>query len=233
MSVKRHPLIILAKGLGTRMAISKPKTLVKLKSDQTILARLLQEAALAETIEKVILFVRQDSSELRKVVTESSLPIEVVFEEPEGYFRDLISAKKKFNLNEFSIVDSDLVVPKGEFARFLSQASKTPAWLTIGVTSFPEELSGRPTWAEIDSDGYIRNMSRSQPMPYRTVGVFHWSDTALDIESQHITAEASIMAYITEHLQAGHAVKGLHFSRTVNVNTKEDIAAANKLIALG
>jgi hypothetical protein len=109
---------------------------------------------------------------------------------------------------------------------------KTPAWLTIGITDFPEESSGRPTWVDIDRHGYIRKMSRTQPMSFRTIGVFHWSEQALDMKNRQIVADTSIMAYISEHVEAGYDVKGLQLSKAVNVNTKEDIVAANKLIAL-
>jgi len=230
--IKQHPLIILAKGLGTRMAISKPKTLIELSSGQTILSRLLQEACSAKTIDRIVLLVRNDSRELQKELNRSTLPIEVIVEEPQGYFRDLVAAKKKLSLSEFSVVDSDLVVPHGELTYFLSQAAKKVAWLTIGTTSFPEEQSGRPTWVDMDSNGHIRNMNRIRPLPYRTLGVFHWDESALDIRDRQITAETSIMTYIIEHLGAGHDIEGLQFSRAVNVNTKEDIVAASRLITL-
>lgn len=230
MTSKKHTLIILANGLGTRMATSKPKTLIKLATNETILGRLLSEANTANSINKIYIFVRHKDRELESVLGESALPVEIVVREPEGYFHDLAEAKQELCLDEFSVVDSDLVAQTGEIARFLDIAPKKNAWVAIGVTAFPERPSGRPAWVSLDAQGRILELYRDRKLTHRTVGIFHWGDIACTIPPKLIPRNASVMAYIAEHLGEAGGVHGLAFSHTVNVNSKEDIMAANKLV---
>jgi GTP:adenosylcobinamide-phosphate guanylyltransferase len=221
------PLVIFANGLGTRMGKRTPKTLTRLSSGQTILGRLLDEAALLRCQPRVFLFVREEPAAFRDTIAASALPVEVLVHEPCGYLRDLAAAKRELALDDFAIVDSDLVVPTGELTRFLDVAGATTTWLTIGVSTMPERPSGRPAWVDLGPDGRIRTMDRTRPRTWRTLGAFRWGAGALDDVAP---SASSVMAYIADHVGVPGGVHTVPFTGAVNVNTEADVDAAEALL---
>jgi len=223
-------VVILANGLATRMGGSAAKTLTPVRGDQTILEVLLKEIGECAGRYRVVLFVREERSELRRISRASGLNVELHIAEPRGYFRDLVAVKRDLGLRSFAVVDSDLVVPTGQLTSFLDASAADGSWLTIGVTKVPERSSGRPAWVRLDDADYISHMDRLGPAEHRTVGAFRWSDLALR-DAGTPTSAASVMAYISQHLDTPARVRGVHFDDAVNVNTESDIDAACRVLA--
>jgi GTP:adenosylcobinamide-phosphate guanylyltransferase len=212
------------------MGSPNAKTLIPISERGTILDSLLFEAASARQSMRACIFVRNQTPELHAVLDQSPIDIDLRVREPTGYFRDLVLAQRELGLGSFAVVDSDLVVPPGSLAAFLEDAFTVSSWLTVGVTVTPEQNSGRPTWVGLDASDRIIRLSRSAPEEHRTLGVFRWSAAAFD--GIPVPApDASVMAYVAEHLEDTGGVRAVRFPAAVNVNAPSDIEAANSLVA--
>lgn len=222
-------VVVLANGLGTRMGGTRPKALLQINGRTSILEVILEGVRRAATQCRVLLFMRARTADLNRVLDRAGMPVTVYIEEPNGYFRDLVRIKHQHGFDEFVVIDSDLVVPPGELAAFIDKAATSKAWLTIGVTTEPERASGRPAWVRLDREGRLLEMDRHREMPYRTVGAFRWSDEALRGVSEPAPS-ASVMAHIASGINAGVEVDSFTFTRALNVNTLNDIAAAREIV---
>ncbi|MEU3455367.1 hypothetical protein ABZ671_17480 [Micromonospora sp. NPDC006766] len=230
MSIAIDVVVILANGKGSRMGKSRAKTLTPVAGQASILQLLLGEIAAAEANTPVLLYVREDSAELQCIIAESAVDVRLLVEEPSGYFRDLVRTKHHHGLGAFAVLDSDLVAEPGAISSFLDRSCAEDSWLTIGVTSVPERGSGRPAWVELDPRGNLTSLTRHRVTSHRTVGAFRWGSQALsDIDEPG--PNASVMAYIADHLKHSAMVKSFAFDTAINVNTENDAAFAREFRA--
>jgi dTDP-glucose pyrophosphorylase len=134
--IPRHPVVILAHGLGSRLAAvarGLHKT-TEAVGGRPLLWWLLYEIEAAGLTGHTVLSLRQDDPAVRPVLASFPWPVEVRFRQPGGYLPDVYRISREYG-PRFTVVEADTITLPGMLRTFLLSAEQIggEADLCVGV----------------------------------------------------------------------------------------------------
>jgi GTP:adenosylcobinamide-phosphate guanylyltransferase len=221
-----HPVIILARGYGTRLARvarGRHKTL-ELVGEHTILGRILRELRTI-TPTRVYLHLRELDPEAAVLAAGHTQPVHVSVGPPTGYLPDVVDCARYGE--RFTVIEADTVTYPGSLRNFLLLADLygPHTHLCMGVAPIHANPNGPAVI--VDDHGLVQAVSWSaRPSGLVPLGAWHWRRDMLTDAPAFVATSTSIADYITWSIPRGALVAPIGFPAGHNINTPEDLARA-------
>jgi GTP:adenosylcobinamide-phosphate guanylyltransferase len=233
---RERTVVIPAHGLGTRireLTGGRPKTMLEL-TGRPLLWRLLAAVGRVPGARAIVFVQPGDATVARFLETaRPACPVEIRFRRPEGYIHDVLAFRREVG-DEFSTLDSDLVVPPAELSRFLREGPGLRPDLDFVAGAVAAEPAGDARTIHLRSlgDGAAAVSAGEPASDLQLVGAYHWRPAALrQVERTVAAGSVSFHTFMTDMARSGRPIACLPFSSALNVNTAADLAAAQEVVA--
>lgn len=226
-----HPVVILARGLGTRLApaaTGRHKTVQRVGT-RTILATILEEMA-AVRPSRLCLHLREPDPEAAAVAAAHPQQVEISVGPPRGYLPDVLDCARYGE--RFSVIEADTIVYPGSLRNFLILADRlgTDADLCMGVA--PRHANPNGPAVVVNTTGLVTAVSwTAAPTGLIPLGGWHWTARMLHHAPAFAARSTSIADYITWAIPRGARVIPVGFPAGHNINTPDDLGRASAEVA--
>lgn len=227
----QHPVIILARGLGTRLATVARGThkTMEYVGDTVILGWLLRELA-AVTPTRIYLHLREPDSGAAALAAAHRQPVEISVGPPTGYLPDVVDCARYGE--RFSVIEADTITHPGSLRNFLILADRigSDADLCMGVA--PAAANPNGPAVIVDHHGVVQAVSwAAQPSGLVPLGGWHWTRRMLTDAPAFASRSTSIADYITWKIPRGARVLPIGFPAGHNINAPADLDHARTQVA--
>lgn len=228
----RHPVIILARGYGSRLqpvARGPHKTLEHV-GEHTILGWILRD--LRSVIPtRIYLHLREPDPEAARIAGHHSQLVEVSIGPPTGYLPDVVDCARYGD--RFTVVEADTITHPGSLRNFLILADQLGADLDLCMGIAPAAANPNGPAVVVDSHGLVQAVSwTAQPTGLVPLGAWHWTRRMLTDAPQFAAqTSTSIADYITWAIPRGARVAPVGFPAGHNINTPADLDHARGQVA--
>jgi dTDP-glucose pyrophosphorylase len=232
--VPRRPVVVLAHGHGSRLAAvaSGVHKTTEPVHGRAVLAWLLAEIRDSGTDGRTIVTVRTDDPELRAVVADSGLDVEVQVRQPGGYLRDVYDLSRTCT-PRFTVVEADTLTYPGSLRNFLLLAERYGPMVDLCVGVGPASANPNGPAVTLTGDGRITAIRwpPAQPSGLVPLGAWHWTSRMLDDADAFARQSTSTADYVTWTVPRGALAVPIGFPAGFNINTPADLDTARHGVA--
>lgn len=225
-----HPVVILARGLGTRLqavARGKHKT-IEMIGDRPILGWILQELR-AVRPSRLYLHLREPDAEAAALAAGHVQPVEVVIGPPTGYLPDVVDCARYGEW--FSVIEADTITHPGALRNFLILADQLGPHADLCMGVAPASANPNGPAVVVNASGLVTAVSwKAQPSGLVPLGAWHWTRRMLADAPSFAAHSTSIADYITWSIPRGALVAPIGFPAGHNINTPADLDHARRQI---
>lgn len=225
-----HPVIILARGFGTRLqavARGKHKT-IEMVGDRPILGWILQELRSVRPA-RLYLHLREPDSEAAALVSRHVQSVEVSIGPPNGYLSDVVDCARYGE--RFSVIEADTITHPGALRNFLILSDRLGPHADLCVGVAPASANPNGPAVVVNDSGLVTAVSWSaQPSGLVPLGAWHWTWRMLAEAPDFAARSTSIADYITWSIPRGALVAPIGFPAGHNINTPADLDHARHQI---
>ncbi len=222
-----HPVIILARGLGSRLrpvASGLHKTLERV-GDRPILEWILSEL---QTVcpPQIYLHLREPDPEAEQLAAAHPQPIEVSTGQPTGYLPDVVDCARYGD--RFTVIEADTITYPGSLANFLILADQMGVSRDLCMGIAPAAANPNGPAVVVDERGLVQAVSwTAASTGLVPLGAWHWTARMLtDAPAFAAGQSTSIADFITWKIPRGALVSTIAFPAGHNINTPEDLSHA-------
>jgi hypothetical protein len=233
----RHPVIILSRGHGSRLArvaTGRHKT-TELVAGRPILTWILAELA-GLAIPELVVHLREPDPAVARLVATHPQPVRLDASRPRGYLLDVYDCRHYGE--RFTVIEADTVTYPGSLQHFLLLADQLGEHHDLAVGVAPAAANPNGPSVVIEREGQLRAISwEAAPTGLVPLAAWHWTAELLDQAPDFAarTGSTSPARYVTwaiqHHGQHGARVAGIGIPAGFNVNTPADLAAAGAGVA--
>jgi molybdopterin-guanine dinucleotide biosynthesis protein A len=224
----RHPVIILSRGHGSRLAAvarGRHKTTEKV-GGRPILAWILHELR-GLNAPSLVLHLREHDPEAARITATHPQPVLIDTGRPRGYLLD-VHACAGYG-ERFTVLEADTVCYPGSLRNFLILAETLGDHHDLCVGVAPVAANRNGPALVVDRAGLVTAMSwQAAATGLVPLAAWHWSARLLTHAPAFAadTGSTSTADYVTWAVQRGAAVAGIGIPAGFNINTPADLAAA-------
>lgn len=227
-----HPVIILARGLGSRLrsvAQGPHKTLEQV-GEHSILGWILRELRPVVPTQ-IYLHLREPDPEAAALAAGHPQWVEVSVGPPTGYLPDVVDCVRYGD--RFSVIEADTVTHPGSLRNFLIIADRLGADLDLCMGIAPHTANPNGPAVVVDERGLVQAVSwTALPTGLVPLGAWHWTRRILtDAPAFAAQTSTSIADYITWAIPRGALVAPIGFPAGHNINTPADLYNAREQVA--
>jgi NDP-sugar pyrophosphorylase family protein len=223
---------IIAAGEGSRLraeGITIPKPLVSLNG-VPLIERLIRTFA-HHGFREIICIVNAYSLQVKEFVESKqfAVPVRFVVKTTPSSMHSLFELAPYFQDGHFLLSAVDSVFHEGEFAQYVRYArchqSKDGI---LAITNYVDDEN--PLYVQLHESKRITGFSRSEPTKWVTGGLYMFSPRIFqekeNVFRQGIERLRNFLGYLVKQ---GYYLEGFPFSEIIDVDDKQDIAAAERL----
>lgn len=230
-TVLHHPVIILARGYGTRLATvaqGRHKTLEEV-GEHTILGWILRELR-GVVPSKIYLHLREPDPAAAAVAAGHPQLVEVSVGPPSGYLPDVVDCARYGD--RFTVIEADTITHPGSLRNFFILADVLGAGLDLCMGIAPATANPNGPAVVVDEHGLVQAVSwTAAATGLVPLGAWHWTRTMLTDAPAFAERSTSIADYITWKIPQGALVAPIGFPAGHNINTPADLTHARTQVA--
>jgi GTP:adenosylcobinamide-phosphate guanylyltransferase len=221
-----HPVIILARGYGTRLApvASGLHKTIEHVGDRSILACILAELR-AVTVSGLHLHLREPDPQAAAVAAAHTQPVQISVGPPTGYLPDVVDCAR--HGDRFTVIEADTITYPGSLTNFLLVADRLGDDVDLCMGVAPAAANPNGPAVVVDEHANARAVSwTALPTGLVPLGAWHWTRRILADAPAFAARSTSIADYITWAIARGARVRPVGFPAGHNINTPDDLARA-------
>ncbi|WBB97762.1 hypothetical protein O7543_15400 [Solwaraspora sp. WMMA2080] len=227
-----HPVIILARGFGTRLqavARGKHKT-IEMVGDRPILGWILQELQSVRPT-RLYLHLREPDAKAAALACRHLQPVEISIGPPTGYLPDVVDCARYGE--RFSVIEADTITHPGALRNFLILADRLGPHADLCMGVAPASANPNGPAVVVDDSGLVTAVSWSaQPSGLVPLGAWHWTRRMVADAPDFAARSTSIADYITWSIPRGALVAPIGFPAGHNINFPADLDHARQQIRM-
>ncbi len=225
---------IIAAGQGERLkqrGILAPKPLVTI-GGESLIARAIRAASHAGATSIACIV-----NDLNPAVAEYlrsqrwPVPLELIIKTTPSSMESLFSLAPLLKDNPFLLFTVDAVFEFSVLRRFLQRARRRSGDGALAVTRFVDDE--KPLWAKMDKNRRIIALGdKARPCRYVTAGFYYFRPEIFSlIDTARARRLSALRQFLGLLLENHFSLYGILVSKTVDVDTPEDIAMAHQYLA--
>lgn len=227
-----HPVVILGRGLGTRLAEVSTQ---RHKTSETVAGRPVLSHILTqlETVRPthIYLHLREPDPVAEAAAAAHPQPVTVDVRPPAGYLPD-VAACTQYG-PRFTVLEADTLTHPGSLRNLLILADFLGESVDgcVGIAPRLANMSG-PSVAVNDA-GLITSIDwDAPPSGVVPLGAWHWHTNQLDGAEEFVrdTGSTSIATYLTERISFGARILPISIATGLNVNHPIDLDASHERV---
>jgi NDP-sugar pyrophosphorylase family protein len=224
---------IIAAGQGDRLiqgGIFVPKPLVTI-GGEPLIARTIR-AANHVGVTSIACIVNDFNPAVAEYLRSTSwpVPLELVVKTTASSMESLFSLAPLLNNGPFLLFTVDAVFEFGVLRRFLTKARRRGGDGVLAVTRFVDDE--KPLWVKLDKGQRIVALGdEARPGRYVTAGFYYFRPEVFSlIDAARARRLSALRQFLGLFLENRLSLYGVPVSKTVDVDTPEDIEKANKYL---
>ncbi|GAA1383028.1 RpiB/LacA/LacB family sugar-phosphate isomerase [Catellatospora chokoriensis] len=224
------PVVVLAKGLGSRLAPVAATThkTMELIAGRPILWWLLRDLAGADALARTSVVLREADAGAAALCREFGVAVE--FSSPTGYLRDVHAVASAAG-TAVTVVEGDSFVQPGSVGRFVEFCGRLPAdaGFAFATAAPPARWDYPIQWVGVDDRGRVRRFGRDiEPTALMACGLWHWTPAEVAQMPRAIEQGLSFTRFVADRIAAGTAVATFGVAGAHNVNTAVSLEQARE-----
>ena len=222
-----HPVIILARGYGSRLASVARGThkALEVVGDQTILGRILRELE-SVTATELHLHLREPDPQATALTQQHPQPVHITARTPGGYLPDVADCARYGQ--RFTVIEADTITHPGSLRNFLLLADLLSEHADLCVGVAPTIANPNGPSVIVNNHGLVEAISwTAQPSGLVPLSAWHWHADMLAHAHTFAARSTSVADYVTWAIPRGARVVPIGFPAGRNINTPEDLTQAH------
>lgn len=226
---------IIAAGHGERLraaGVTTPKPLVPI-GGRPLIARTI-EIARAAGASSVACIVNAESDAVRQFLERQrfGVPLEILQRTTASSAESFLALRPYLDDAPFLLLTVDAVVSPRAVAALVGRAASLPhAAGVLGVTRLVDDE--RPLWAELDASDRIRSLDDPARARHVTAGVYFLNPLVYSLpDADRPGTWSAFRAVLRALLVHGHVLYGHDVGASVDVDRRDDIDAAERLLGV-
>ena len=228
--VVQHPVIILARGLGSRLAAvasGRHKTMERV-GPYTILGWILHELAVV-TPPRLYLHLREPDPDAVAVARAHPQGVTINVGPPRGYLPDVVDCARY--AERFTVVEADTITHPGSLRNFLLLADRIGDQVDLCMGIAPDAANPNGPAVVVDETGLVTAVRwNADPTGIVPLGAWHWTRRILADAPAFAARSTSIADFITWSIPRGARVTSIGFPAGHNINTPADLDHARNRV---
>jgi NDP-sugar pyrophosphorylase family protein len=224
---------IIAAGEGSRLkseGIALPKPLVRVNG-VPLIERLIRTFARNGILE-VVCIVNEYSIQVKKFVEtkQFGIPVRFVVKTTPSSMHSLFELSPYLQDGQFLLSTVDSIFSEEEFARYIEYAQHHQSKDGIlAITNYIDDEN--PLYVQLYGSNRITGFTKSEQTNWVTGGLYIFSPRIFQEKESALKQGIERLRHFLAHLvQQGYYLEGFPFSKIIDVDRKQDIAAAEEMM---
>lgn len=231
--VINHPVIVLARGQGTRLAdvaSGRHKTTEQVHG-WPILRWILNDLGGGLRAPRIVVCLREDDRQVRELIPHLPVPVEVDIAGPPGGYLPDIYACRRYG-ERFTVVEADTITYPGTLRNFLLIADQLGRTADLCVGVAPAESNVNGPAVVLAANGTVETISWDHdPTGLVPLGAWHWTAAMLHNAPTFAQQSTSPARYVSWAVEHGATVLPIGAPAGFNINTPGDLTKARAGVA--